>query len=219
MSTRVAQWPHPSSVAGKLYFHTTNAPSCRAVRHRRGVMAKLIDDAALKRKAPRILSIAAGHLREIELSQAAAAGRLGRFLAIDQDAASLQVIRDSYGNLGVEALEMSVKSLIKGRDFAGEFDLVYAAGLFDYLAEPIARRLVESMFAALRPGGAMMYANFLPNIEDVGYMESMMDWWLLYRSEQELTRLADGLPRHEVRSLTCTKDPDSNIAFVIVHRA
>lgn len=215
----LAQWPHPSTTAGKLYFYTTNSPSCRAVRYCRTLLAKLIDDCASNRREPRILSIAAGHLREIELAKSATSRGFGRFVALDQDEATLREVEERYGALGIEAVKMSVKSLARGNDFSGEFDLVYAAGLFDYLSDPLAKRLVEVMFGCLRPGGTMMYANFLPGIEDVGYMESMMDWWLIYRTDHELSQLAAGLPREKIRSLTCTRDPDNNIAFVTIHRA
>jgi extracellular factor (EF) 3-hydroxypalmitic acid methyl ester biosynthesis protein len=209
---------HSSTTAGQLYLYTTNAPSCRAVRYRRELMAKLIDEAASKRKVPRILSIAAGHLREVELSRSAEAGRFGRFVALDQDDSSLEVIRADYGHLGVEPINMSVKSLLRGGHFSGDFDLVYAAGLFDYLSEPVARKLVRIMFDSLRPGGTMMYANFLPHIDDAGYMEALMDWWLIYRTQQEMAVLASAIPAEEIRSLSCTKDPDNNIGFVTIHR-
>lgn len=212
------RWPHPSTIAGKLYFFTTNTASARAVRYQRTLVARLIDDAAAGSKSPRILSIGAGHLREIELSRAAARAPFGRFVAVDQDAASLEVVSADYAALGIEAVNMPVSALVKDDGFGRQFDLVYAAGLFDALEDATAAKLVQAMFESLRPGGTMMYTNFLPNIEDVGYMEALMDWWLACRSEPQLRALAAGLPAEQVRSLTCTKDPDNNIAFVTIHR-
>jgi SAM-dependent methyltransferase len=213
------QWPHPATDAGGLYGYTTNTAPCRAVRFRRRFMAGLIDEAARGQRAPRILSIAAGHLREIELSEAARCGRALELIALDQDEASLGVIREDYGRLGVKDVNLSVKALLANPFFEGEFDLVYAAGLFDYLPEPVARKLVDCMFRALAPDGTMMYANFMPDLEASGYMESMMDWWLIYRSEQELVGLATDIPPEKIQSLSCTTDPDRNIAFVTIERA
>lgn len=214
---RLVAWPHPSTTAGKLYFCTTNSPSSRALRYSRSLMAKAIDGAAARRGVPRILSLGAGHLREMEMARSAARGRYGRFVALDQDNASLQVASADYDHLELETANLAVESL-QGNHFTGEFDLVYAAGLFDSLSEHIARKLVQVMFASLRPGGTMMYSNFLPHIDDAGYLEALMDWWLVYRTPQELTALASGLPAGEIRSLSCTNDPDNNIAFVTIHR-
>lgn len=214
---RLVAWPHPATTAGKLYFCSTNSASSRAMRFSRGLMAKLIDSAAARRTAPRILALGAGHLREIELCRSATHGRYGRFVALDQDNSSLQVASADYDRLEIETANLPVESL-QGNHFTGEFDLVYAAGLFDSLSEHVARKLVQVMFASLRPGGTMVYANLLPHIDDAAYLEAMMDWWLVYRTQQELTALASGLPAQEIRSLSCTSDPDNLIAFVTIHR-
>ena len=214
---RLVAWPHPSTTAGKLYFCSANAASSRAFRHSRALVAKLVDGAAARRTAPRILALGAGHLREIELCRSAARGRYGRFVALDQDNSSLQVASADYDHLDIDTANLAVESL-QGNHFTGEFDLVYAAGLFDSLSEDTARKLVQVMFASLRPGGTMMYSNFLPHIDDAGYMEAMMDWWLVHRTQQELTALASGIPAREIRSLSCTNDPDNNVAFVTIHR-
>jgi hypothetical protein len=92
--------------------------------------------------------------------------------------------------------------------------LVYAAGLFDYLADKVAQRLIEVMFSFLKPGGRMLVANFLPNLPDVGYMESYMDWFLIFRSSEELLKLFETLPQDRVDSLIVSFDPDENIVFV-----
>jgi extracellular factor (EF) 3-hydroxypalmitic acid methyl ester biosynthesis protein len=215
--SRLVAWPHPSTTAGKLYFCSTNAASSRALRYSRALMAKLIDGAAARRTAPRILALGAGHLREVELCRSAARGRYGRFGALDQDNSSLQVASADYDRLDIETANLPVESL-QGNHFTGEFDLVYAAGLFDCLSGEIARRLAQLMFASLRPGGTMVYSNLLPHIDDAAYLEAMMDWWLAYRTQQELTALASGLPAQEIRSLSCTNDPDNHIAFVTIHR-
>jgi trans-aconitate methyltransferase len=215
---RLVAWPHPSTTAGKVYFCTTNSASSRALRYSRGLMAKMIDGAAARRTAPRILSLGAGHVREIEACRSAARGRYGRFVALDQDNASLQVASADYEHLDLETANLAVESL-QGNHFTGEFDLVYAAGLFDSLSEHVARKVVQVMFASLRPGGTMAYSNFLPHIDDAGYMEALMDWWLVYRTPQDMTELASALPAQEIRSLSCTTDPENNIGVVTIHRA
>ena len=209
--------PHPASMPGQIYFYTTTSPTCRAVRFRRRYMARLIDEVVSNVPNARVLSIAAGHLREIELCKMLPKDGVS-ITALDQDESSVAVVSNEYARLGVETIRGTVREILSGRLRLTNFDLVYAGGLFDYLSEPVARRLVEIMFEALNPGGKLMFANFLPNIPDVGYMESFMDWWLIYRTESELADLAKSISRSEMASLQCTRDPDQNIAFLTLRK-
>jgi SAM-dependent methyltransferase len=210
--------PHPASLAGQIYFYTVNSPACRAVRRRREIIAEEID-AIAQRTAPRkpeILSIACGHLREIELSAAAASAAIGRFVALDQDEESLAVIDASYAAHGVEARKGNVRNIISKKIAFENLDFVYAAGLFDYLADPIAMRLNERMFSFLRPGGRMLIANFTPAGPDVGYMETFMDWWLILRTEDDMRRLFGTLPKDEVASVDIFEDEAGTIVYAAV---
>ncbi len=74
------------------------------------------------------------------------------------------------------------------------------------------------MFAALRPHGTLLLANFLPDIPDVGYMESFMDWHLIYRTDQEMLELADALPKTDVASVRQFRDSQNTITFLEVTR-
>jgi extracellular factor (EF) 3-hydroxypalmitic acid methyl ester biosynthesis protein len=41
----------------------------------------------------------------------------------------------------------------------------------------------------LRPRGRLLIANYLPDLEDVGYMETYADWRLIYRDAAAMRRL------------------------------
>src|SRR5262249_13538684 len=92
------------------YIRRSEAPS--SVRYRREHIAQLIDSVAMRRRRPSVLAVAAGHLREAELSSAAASGRLGRFVAVDADAESLRELQTRYASLGVETVHASVRHLM-----------------------------------------------------------------------------------------------------------
>lgn len=201
-------------LASAIAQYTLNTPAARAVRYRRELLAKRIDEAAERENNPLILSIAAGHLREIGLSQAALNGQIGQFHALDQDEDSVALIQREYGGYNVSASVGSVRQLLNNKISFSGLSLVYAAGLFDYLVDKVAQRLIEVMFSFLKPGGRMLVANFLPNLPDIGYMESYGDWFLIYRSADEMTALFETLPQHELGSLVVSFDPDENIVFV-----
>ena len=213
--------PHPASTDGQVYAYTLNAPAPAAVRFRRQVLARLIDEAAERRGEGKavVVSIACGHLREADLSRAVQAGKLRSFLAIDQDVESLNVVDTDYGLLHVETRHGSVRQVIGDRIHLPRCDLIYAAGLYDYLDDKVAMRLLQIMVAALNPGGRVLVANFVPNVPDVGYMEAFMDWWLTYRDMQQVTQLFDALPPEVRGPIDSFFDPDFNIAFAVMEKA
>ncbi len=212
--------PHPATLQGQVYFATTSSVSIRAVRFRRAVLAKLIDETAQRTGDGRakILSIAAGHLREAELSWAVQEKRIGELIALDQDAESMAVINRDYAECNINTVHGTVRQLIGGKSKFSECDFVYAAGLFDYLEQPVGKRLVENMFDMVRPGGKIMIANFAHDIPDVGYMETFMDWWLVYRSREQVVDLFSGLPQERIGKLEIFCDPDENIIFAVADK-
>lgn len=89
-------------------------PSARGVRYRRQLIAELIDRVAV-RGGRRVLAIAAGHFREVELSAAVQTGKLEEFAAFDQDEASLAVVGRDYGCLGIRPMNGSVRQILSGK--------------------------------------------------------------------------------------------------------
>jgi hypothetical protein len=150
------------------------------------------------------------------LSEVVRGGRVGEYLALDQDAASLQEVQRSYGHFGMTTWHASLRPLLTSDHDFGPFDLIYVAGLYDYLAATTARRLTRNLFALLTPGGRLLVANFLPNVPAVGYMESYMAWHLLCRTGRELAALADEVPPREIASTEVFEDPNGNIVFLLL---
>jgi hypothetical protein len=193
-------------------------PSARGVRHRRRLIAGLIDRVA-EREDARVLAVAAGHLREVECSDAVQNGRLRQFVAFDQDEASLAVVARDYAHLGIQTMAGSVRQIVSGKARPGQYDFVYAAGLFDYLGGPVATALTCRMFDMTRPGGLMLIPNFLTGVRDVGYMEAFMDWHLIYRNRADMMALAAALPRSAVADCQVFDDRDDAITYLLVSKA
>lgn len=183
-----------STLGRKIFEHNRDAPAPMAVRERRDFMAALIDETCAEQSSASLLSLACGHLREGLLSDAVDRSAFGRFVAVDQDAASLGVVRQHFAAKGVEARQLSIKRFLASDYPAQSFDFIYASGLFDYLQDRFAQSLVESLFDLLRPGGRLIVANFVPDIYDVGYMEAYMGWHLIYRDGAQLMKLAQRVP-------------------------
>ncbi len=209
-----------ASALGKDIFEwLRNRPAGRGVSFRREHIAHLIDALADETSQPHVLAIAAGHLREIEASTAARTGRIGRFVALDADGESIGEVATRYAHLGVETVKASVRDLIARKLPVGRFDFVYAAGLYDYLSNPLAQALTERMFDLTNPGGQLLIPNFAPCCPDRAYLETFMAWDLIYRDEFDMARLVEQIPAKRIASYDIYSDPSGSIVYLLVKKA
>jgi extracellular factor (EF) 3-hydroxypalmitic acid methyl ester biosynthesis protein len=207
-----------SPFGAALYEYAVEAPACRAVRKRRDLLTWYIDRTARRVERPRIFSVACGHLRELDRSAAAADGRFGVFGALDQDGESMDFVRRHHAARGVTPMPGSVADVVAGRIRLDGLDLAYSAGLYDYLPLPIARRLTARLFAMLAPRGRLLIANFCPQLRDAAYMESFMNWPLIYREESDMAAIADALPAGEIASRRIVRDAAGDVVYLEVER-
>jgi hypothetical protein len=193
-------------------------PAVQSARYRREHIGRLIDEIAAMEARPRILAVAAGHLREAERSTALAAGRVGRFVALDADRESLREVQAQYSGLGVETIHASVRHLLARKVTREPFDFVYAAGLYDYLNDNVAATLTARLFELTKPGGRMLIPNYAPSCPDRGYMESCMAWDLIYRDEYGMARLIARIPADQIASYDVYSDPSGSVVYLSVEK-
>jgi extracellular factor (EF) 3-hydroxypalmitic acid methyl ester biosynthesis protein len=197
-----------------LYGAVVSSPAPRAVRRRREILATFVDEVASDTSNARILAVAAGHLREARLSAAVRDDAVREYVALDQDSQSLSEIATDPSCRRVTTVAASVRDLMTGRLDLGQFDGIYAAGLYDYLRPSTARRLTKTLFDCLRPGGRLLVANFLEGIECVGYMEAYMDWYLIYRTPDEMAAVASDIPFARIAEQRQFAETNGNITFL-----
>jgi extracellular factor (EF) 3-hydroxypalmitic acid methyl ester biosynthesis protein len=97
-------------------------------------------------------------------------------------------LKHQYGrSTGLEFSKRSVHQILKqasgGRSPRGQYDLVYCAGLFDYLSDRICRRMMDYFYGLLSPGGLLIATNVDPSNPLRNGMEYLLEWHLTYRSE------------------------------------
>jgi extracellular factor (EF) 3-hydroxypalmitic acid methyl ester biosynthesis protein len=217
--SREERWPLPeatSPLGRKIFDYTSCAPAAEGVRSRRGFVADLLDHLVEELHQPHVLSIAAGHLREAILSSAVRRRKLGRYVALDQDTQSLEEVDRCYAGYGVEIVPASIRQILTQKVGLGEFHFVYSMGLFDYVQQTVAQRLVWEMFQMLRARGRLLVANFLPGIRDIGYMESFMEWKLLFRTRQDMLDLTMLIPQEAIQDIRIFTEENQNIIFLQV---
>ena len=206
--------PAATSALGAAVFEaTTCAGMGLSVRYRRQLLKSLIDDTVVGHAAPRLLSVASGHCRELEGSLAESAHFQGEFVALDQDALSCAEVARVHAAHRVTVVNQGVRDLANGSlgDTLGRFDLICSAGLYDYLPDGLARRLTRRLLAMLRPGGRLLVANFVPGRSGRGYMELFMDWTLVLRHEAAMRTLADSVGAATTVSF---HDPHRNVVYL-----
>lgn len=211
--------PETSPLGRDVFDFMIRQQGSLSVQSRGRILAKLIDETASEFDSPRILSIACGHLREAANSQSLKDGRIGEFVALDQDADSLAEVKRQYGNQ-VKTVHGSVRTILSEKAQFHDFHFVYAAGLYDYLSERVAKRLTRLMFDMVAPGGRLLIANFAPTLPENGYMETFMSWKLIYRNPDEMTLLDREIATDAWKSRRLFWDEHENIIFLeLIKRA
>jgi extracellular factor (EF) 3-hydroxypalmitic acid methyl ester biosynthesis protein len=116
---------------------------------------------------------------------------------------TLTQIKERHGRAtGIEVLKKSVAQLIKStKPFEpGSYDVVYCAGLFDYLTDYVSTALLEIFYELVAPGGLVLVSNVEASNPSRGWMECMVDWHLVYRNARQMRELIPaGIPADAVR--------------------
>jgi len=189
-----------------------------AVRARRRLLARKIDETSERVANPYILSLACGNLRESLDSFAVKNKSIGKFVAIDQDEEALAVATETIKDFG-ETIQASFVDIIRNKVTLPKFDYIYSLGLYDYLSDKIAKRLTSKLFQLLNPGGRLLIANYLPNSNSLGYMEAVMDWWLIYRNNEQMLELTEQIPKENINNVDLSIEKNQVIIFMEIEKA
>jgi SAM-dependent methyltransferase len=210
-----AQVAEASALGTEVYDFTRRAASAVAVRERREILAAHVDAVAEATDGAEVLAIAAGHLREAELSKALQSGRLKRWVALDQDPVSVGTVSSNFHGSCIEAINGSVRTILGRAQKLGTFDFIYAAGLYDYLAESVAVRLTERCLQMLKPGGKFLLANFAKDIGVEGYMETFMNWPLIWRTDEDVQSIIDKV-KHPIADVSLTRGENGGVIYAVL---
>ena len=71
------------------------------------------------------------------------------------------------------------------------YDLIWSAGIFDYLDDRTAKLLIRKLWRLLKPGGQLIFGNFSPKNPTRTGMELIGQWYLIHRSAHELISLCE----------------------------
>jgi len=171
------------------------------LRQRLGEETRRVSSAG---RRTRILNLGCGPAREIQLFLAEdAASDVADFTLLDFNAETLdfaaqslrQIQMESGRHTGLQFEVRSVNQLLKEamrlppRDQQACYDLVYCAGLFDYVSDRVCRRLVELFYSWLAPGGLLLVTNVDAAKPFRHSMDYILEWHLICRNRQQMQGL------------------------------
>jgi extracellular factor (EF) 3-hydroxypalmitic acid methyl ester biosynthesis protein len=123
---------------------------------------------------------------------------------------------------GLQLIKKSVHQILKEAGRPGSelmpktYDLVYCAGLFDYMSDRICKRLMNIFYDLLAPGGLLIATNVDASKPFRHSMEFLLEWHLICRNEQQLAALnPDKAPPG---SFSVTHEPTGVNIFIEVRK-
>lgn len=188
------------------YF--VGAPPCEAHRNRIRHLVKRIGEEVRRvvreGRSAEILDMACGPAQEVQefLIQDDLCDKADFTLmdfndeTLEYTGRTLEKLRERHGRrTPVRMLKKSVNHILKETFKASDappekaYDFVYCAGLFDYLADSICKRLMDHFYSLLRPGGLLLATNVTPSNPCRNTMECLLEWHLVYRDVAQMAAL------------------------------
>jgi len=202
---------HPLGAAFDRFFQAQAAP--HAVRNRTSLIAAAVAGFIERHSAGQIRVVSVGSGPALDLLQACRRltppqrQRL-QLVLLDLDPAALDYARAQLAPpLEPSQLQLVRENLFRlaqaGRrgDCLDGADVLVCSGLFDYLDDAAAAALLARFWQALRPAGEAWVFNFAPHNPSRAYMEWIGNWYLIYRTAEQMRAVAAQaeIPHQHVR--------------------
>lgn len=164
------------------YFHAGTAS--RAVRGRKTFFAQLLRDAVSEKTDLRVLNVASGPARDVAEFLMETQTSTAAFDCIDADENALNYAKTICRSKNVEFIHANAFKYRTDK----KYDLIWSAGLFDYLDDRLVQLLLKKLFRFLSEYGSVVIGNFNERNIQRHYME-FGGWKLYHRSEAHMVAL------------------------------
>lgn len=190
--------PDPRLSAWDRYLHQH---ACAiAVRNRKTYFHGLLDRCARRVERPRILKIASGPGRSMFEWMTRHPGVEVDIHCVELDPKAIAYARQLNAPFR-DRVRFTERNALRYLPEPGAYDLIWAAGIFDYFSDRVFASLLRRLSPGLAPGGELVVGNFSDRNPSRAYLELLGDWNLHHRSAEELVALAveAGFERSRVR--------------------
>jgi SAM-dependent methyltransferase len=219
MFVQFDEWRCEGDALGKLFDrYFQNQAAVEAVRSRTRQIAGALTCHSLARGLEssggppyRVVSIGCGPALDIELAARWLPEPLRRRLSVTLLDLDGDAVEHAIGRLrsvlfddqlaGFRDNLYRLADRPKSNALAENTDFLVCSGLFDYLPDAAAVKLLRWCWSRLNPRGMLLVGNFAPHNPSRAYMEWIGNWYLLYRAPADLARLAEqaGIPRWAIQ--------------------
>jgi len=228
-------WQEGKSLYARLiHRYPMEHGMARAVSNRRGLLKEhmlraIASPPSFPGEPCRILALAAGPAREVrEFVESYEGPRRVEFILVDSDNRALGyanrqlagVVAPKNDFVGVQYLYLSLRQLLKNPNFVElipQVDLIYSAGLFDYLCNDTPKKLFATLYRKLCPGGTILIGNFVYPPKDGWLATYVYDWILKYRTANEMLELCSRVDQ-PMDSPELTTEATQLQHFLMVHK-
>ena len=126
---------------------------------------------------------------------------------------TLEALKSQFARrMKVEMIKKSVHQVLKEepRQSANveKYNVVYCAGVFDYLSDRICKRLMNIFYDKVEPGGLVVVTNVDASNPSRNGMEYLLDWHLIHRSRNQLKAL---IPDRAPPGSATTKNDETGV--------
>ena len=177
--------PNPTLANWDRFFHRLAAP--RAVRNRKTYFHHLLNRYAT-RPAPRILKVGVGPGRSMYEWLAANPDSQVTFDCIEIDPKAIAYASELNGDF-IDRIRF-IRTNARRYKPTERYELIWAAGIFDYFDDDRFRQMVRNLLPAVAPGGEMVIGNFVDTNPSRPCME-IGAWFLYHRGASQLVRLVE----------------------------
>lgn len=237
MVNMILRDPHEGATLFAKLVNSLFLQNPPAQAHRNRILhlrQRLVEEAGRLRAAGRrlrVFNLGCGPAREVQelLAEDPISDHIDFTLA-DFNAETLGFTRSLLEDLkarhrrstGLEFVEKSVHQMLKESlrppETAGQggYDMLYCAGLFDYVSDRVCKRLTDVFYNMVASGGLLMVTNVDASKPFRHSMDYLLEWHLIFRNrEQMLGLVPEGAEGHPVSVLA---DPLAVNLFLEIRR-
>jgi hypothetical protein len=193
------------------YFLRQAAPEAVRARTEHTAATLVAHCLSQPRRQYRVASVGAGPAIDVfqaldALPEACLGSIQVRLLDLDPNAleAARRRLEPRFVGISLACIRTNLFRLTQGARGAAELqtpDFLICAGLFDYLDEDAATALLRFFWEQIADGGTLLVGNFAPHNPSRAYMEWIGNWYLKYRTAEEMENLGTraGIPHGQFR--------------------
>lgn len=183
---------NPSLTRWDMFYHDQSSP--RAVRNRAIMFGEYISATVERLSAggavAKVLDVASGPARDVAWWLDANPTANAEIECVEKDPRAIvyakSIIDRTARGHRVQFIQRDVLHYRTDK----RFDLIWSAGLFDYLSDRLFVRLLRRLISMLAPGGMLAVGNFSSRNTSRNWMELFGEWYMGHRDGDELSRLA-----------------------------